>query len=259
MRVRLADRTRRRARRRDRRRRGEDADEVVVEVAPRAQGPCRDRRARRVRLLRHGAVVVADVLRDCIPTKTSNAATRATASCCTGCGRNTKAAAVRRTARRPTSPTARPSTRALAFMPSRSLVNHEWRAHGACTGLEPGRAISRSPIARSPRCTCRPSCKAPEEAVKTTTRCAARRVQARQPGPQRRHAEPALQPRRARRSARLPRQGSRAAQLRQAHAIALSRDRDVRAARLALTLQIDFAAAWTMKRAGLIGRKVARS
>jgi len=24
---------------------------------------------------------------------------------------------------------------ALAFMPSRSLINHEWRAHGACTGL----------------------------------------------------------------------------------------------------------------------------
>jgi ribonuclease T2 len=26
---------------------------------------------------------------------------------------------------------------ALAFMPSRRLINHEWRAHGACTGLEP--------------------------------------------------------------------------------------------------------------------------
>jgi ribonuclease T2 len=25
----------------------------------------------------------------------------------------------------------------LAFMPSRQLVNHEWRAHGACTGLDP--------------------------------------------------------------------------------------------------------------------------
>lgn len=26
---------------------------------------------------------------------------------------------------------------ALAFMPSRRLVNHEWHAHGACTGLDP--------------------------------------------------------------------------------------------------------------------------
>jgi ribonuclease T2 len=25
----------------------------------------------------------------------------------------------------------------LAFMPSRQLVTHEWRAHGACTGLDP--------------------------------------------------------------------------------------------------------------------------
>jgi ribonuclease T2 len=25
----------------------------------------------------------------------------------------------------------------LAFMPSRRLINHEWRAHGACTGLDP--------------------------------------------------------------------------------------------------------------------------
>jgi ribonuclease T2 len=27
--------------------------------------------------------------------------------------------------------------RALAFMPSRSLVHHEWRAHGTCSGLDP--------------------------------------------------------------------------------------------------------------------------
>ena len=26
---------------------------------------------------------------------------------------------------------------ALAFMPSRRLITHEWRAHGACTGLDP--------------------------------------------------------------------------------------------------------------------------
>lgn len=26
---------------------------------------------------------------------------------------------------------------ALAFMPSRRLINHEWRAHGSCTGLDP--------------------------------------------------------------------------------------------------------------------------
>jgi ribonuclease T2 len=27
--------------------------------------------------------------------------------------------------------------RALAFMPSRTLVDHEWRAHGACSGFDP--------------------------------------------------------------------------------------------------------------------------
>lgn len=27
--------------------------------------------------------------------------------------------------------------RALAFMPSRSLINHEWRTHGACAGMSP--------------------------------------------------------------------------------------------------------------------------
>jgi ribonuclease T2 len=27
--------------------------------------------------------------------------------------------------------------RALAFMPSRSLIAHEWQTHGACTGLDP--------------------------------------------------------------------------------------------------------------------------
>lgn len=27
--------------------------------------------------------------------------------------------------------------RTLAFMPSRRLIRHEWRAHGACTGLDP--------------------------------------------------------------------------------------------------------------------------
>lgn len=29
--------------------------------------------------------------------------------------------------------------RALAFMPSRRLIEHEWQTHGACTGLEPNR------------------------------------------------------------------------------------------------------------------------
>ena len=28
--------------------------------------------------------------------------------------------------------------RALAFMPSRRLIEHEWLAHGSCTGLDPG-------------------------------------------------------------------------------------------------------------------------
>lgn len=27
--------------------------------------------------------------------------------------------------------------RALAFMPSRALINHEWRTHGACSGMSP--------------------------------------------------------------------------------------------------------------------------
>jgi ribonuclease T2 len=29
-------------------------------------------------------------------------------------------------------------SRALAFMPSRALISHEWRSHGACTGLDAG-------------------------------------------------------------------------------------------------------------------------
>ncbi len=29
------------------------------------------------------------------------------------------------------------SSAALAFMPSRRLINHEWRAHGACSGMTP--------------------------------------------------------------------------------------------------------------------------
>jgi ribonuclease T2 len=32
-------------------------------------------------------------------------------------------------------PDRRTVARALAFMPSRALIQHEWRAHGACTGL----------------------------------------------------------------------------------------------------------------------------
>ncbi len=28
--------------------------------------------------------------------------------------------------------------RTLAFMPSRSLIEHEWQTHGTCTGLDPG-------------------------------------------------------------------------------------------------------------------------
>ncbi len=34
-------------------------------------------------------------------------------------------------------PDRRTVERALAFMPSRRLVNHEWRAHGSCSGLAP--------------------------------------------------------------------------------------------------------------------------
>ena len=29
-------------------------------------------------------------------------------------------------------------SRTLAFMPSRGLIEHEWRAHGSCSGLSPG-------------------------------------------------------------------------------------------------------------------------
>lgn len=36
-----------------------------------------------------------------------------------------------------TGPDRRTVERALAFMPSRRLVNHEWRAHGSCSGLQP--------------------------------------------------------------------------------------------------------------------------
>lgn len=34
-------------------------------------------------------------------------------------------------------PDRRTIAQTLAFMPSRRLINHEWRAHGACTGLDP--------------------------------------------------------------------------------------------------------------------------
>jgi ribonuclease T2 len=34
-------------------------------------------------------------------------------------------------------PDRRTVSQALAFMPSRRLVNHEWRAHGTCSGLDP--------------------------------------------------------------------------------------------------------------------------
>ena len=34
-------------------------------------------------------------------------------------------------------PDRRTVAQALAFMPSRRLVNHEWRTHGTCSGLEP--------------------------------------------------------------------------------------------------------------------------
>jgi ribonuclease T2 len=33
-------------------------------------------------------------------------------------------------------PGRRTIARTLAFMPSRALINHEWRAHGACSGLD---------------------------------------------------------------------------------------------------------------------------
>jgi len=35
------------------------------------------------------------------------------------------------------SPDAATIARALAFMPSRHLIDHEWQTHGACTGLDP--------------------------------------------------------------------------------------------------------------------------
>lgn len=34
-------------------------------------------------------------------------------------------------------PDRRTVAQAMAFMPSRRLINHEWRAHGSCTGLDP--------------------------------------------------------------------------------------------------------------------------
>ena len=35
-------------------------------------------------------------------------------------------------------PDSKTVARALAFMPSRGLIGHEWRSHGRCSGLEPG-------------------------------------------------------------------------------------------------------------------------
>jgi ribonuclease T2 len=36
-----------------------------------------------------------------------------------------------------TEPSRRTVAQALAFMPSRRLINHEWRTHGSCSGLDP--------------------------------------------------------------------------------------------------------------------------
>jgi len=61
--------------------------------------------------------------------------------------------------------------RAVAFMPTRSLVDHEWRAHGACTGLGPdgpdgyfGLADRAFAAVKIP-----PELQAPKQPVKTTT------------------------------------------------------------------------------------------
>lgn len=58
-------------------------------------------------------------------------------------------------------PSARTVERALAFMPSRALIGHEWRMHGACTGLDPERyfeladhafaAVTIPPALRAPQ------------------------------------------------------------------------------------------------------------
>ncbi len=90
----------------------------------------------------------------------------------------------------------------LAFMPSRSLITHEWRTHGACSGMSPedyfaiaDRAFAAVHVPRRAQCA--------RKAGYDDARCAARFVQAGQSGSHRRHDEPALQSRRARRSARL--------------------------------------------------------
>jgi ribonuclease T2 len=41
-----------------------------------------------------------------------------------------------------TEPDRRTIASTLAFMPSKRLINHEWSAHGACTGLEPSAYFS---------------------------------------------------------------------------------------------------------------------
>lgn len=57
---------------------------------------------------------------------------------------------------------------ALAFMPSRTLVDHEWRTHGACTGLDPAGYFALADRAFA-TLHVPPEMQAPKDAVKTTT------------------------------------------------------------------------------------------
>lgn len=64
-------------------------------------------------------------------------------------------------------PDRRTVERALAFMPSRRLVNHEWRAHGSCSGMDPGAYFGLADrafaVLQVP-----PALKAPKRDVRTT-------------------------------------------------------------------------------------------
>ncbi|GAA0723755.1 ribonuclease T2 [Dokdonella soli] len=56
---------------------------------------------------------------------------------------------------------------ALAFMPSKRLINHEWHTHGACTGLDPAGYFNAADRAFA-AVHVPPELKAPQSAMQTT-------------------------------------------------------------------------------------------
>ncbi len=84
------------------------------------------------------------------------------------CGRSTKAAADPEHCPTTDEPDRKTVAGALAFMPSRTLVDHEWRTHGACTGLDPAGYFALADRAFA-TLHVPPEMQAPKDAVKTTT------------------------------------------------------------------------------------------